>query len=363
MFYRSFLLLMALFVLCGSLSAASVEENIKAMTKKEKAAQLLIVGFSTKQGMIDVLREYKVGGIILFASNIDNRAHVKELIRQLQEVSMAVTGTPLIVSVDEEGGRVDRLAGTDAMPFSRPNIEWGDKYRGDPKGALEGIYTQALSTAKELKSMGFNVNFAPVLDVCDIDNNALFVKSGRSYGADPEAVGRLGSHYIKVLQSQGISATAKHFPGHGSTVADTHLGFSDDPSTMERIESNHLVPFKAAIEVGVDCIMISHVTYKAIDPDRPATLSPAIAKGLLRDKLGYKGMIVSDSLTMGAIRSNFGTEAYSMCVNSGIDTLIIAHPTKEDIDEAVNEIVKNVDDKRLDEAVAQVIRLKKRFRL
>ncbi len=345
----------------GCVYAGQVNDSISKMSKKEKAAQLLIVGFSDKQDIVSEIKDYKLGGVILFASNIDNRAHVKELLRQLQEVSQKVTGTPLMIAIDQEGGRVDRLAGTDAMPFSKKNIEWGDLYKTSPKAALEGIYTQAVSTAKELKSMGFNLNFAPVLDVCDIDNNALFVKSGRSYGADPEMVSRLGSHYIKILQDNGISATAKHFPGHGSTTADTHLGFVEDPSSFDKMEKVHLPPFKAAIEAGVDAIMISHVTYRALDPELPATLSPAIAKGLLRDKLGYKGMIVSDSLTMGAIHSNYGREAYSMCVNSGIDTLIIAHPTRQDIDDAVEEIAANVSDQRLDEACAQVIKLKEKF--
>ena len=169
------------------------------------------------------------------------------------------------------------------------------------------------------------------------------------------------SHYIRVLQDNGVCATAKHFPGHGSTVADTHLGFSEDPSSMEKIEKNHLAPFRAAVEAQVDCIMVSHVTYKAIDPDLPATLSPAISKGLLRDRLGYRGMIVSDSMTMDAIHANYGKEAYSMCINSGIDTMIIAHPQKKDIEDAVEEIAANVSDERLDEALYQVTKLKKGF--
>jgi len=243
-----------------------------------------------------IIREFRPGGIVLFRRNIENHSQIKRLVKDAREFAREETGRPLLVAIDQEGGPVQRLTPhfTD-LPSAKELSAEGP----------EAIKKWARTAALDLVEIGIQINFAPVLDVVPEGNHFLHP---RSLGSSPQKVAELGLAWIEALQENGVSSTAKHFPGLGRAALDPHhfspviqdknpAGFMDD-----------LLPFRAAIDAGVHCVMSSHAVYPAIDPARPATLSSRINNQILRQDLGFGGVLFSDDLDMEAIGTNYSPE-------------------------------------------------------
>jgi len=253
-------------------------------------------------------------GAILFARNFVDRAQVRELSGAIK----AAANRPIAVAVDHEGGRVQRFRGlgfTDTPPM---------RELGSVDGAPERARARGRLFAEELRPIGIDIDFAPVLDVDSNPRNPVIGE--RSASADPARVAQIGAAFIDGLQSGGVAACGKHFPGHGDTDQDSHFDLPRLPHTLERLRTLELAPFRAAIEAGVASIMTSHILFTALDAARPATMSPAVLQGLLRDELGFDGVIVSDDLEMKAIASHFPMPGAAVdAVRAGCDLLLCCH--------------------------------------
>src|SRR3989440_1203769 len=258
------------------------------MTLEEQIGQLLMVGFwetTPSQEVIDLIKNYHVGNIILFSRNIGDARQVLELTQCLQRIAKeAGHRHPLLIAIDQENGLVQRLG--EAATVFPGNMALG------AIGSDEIAYQVALATGRELQALGINMNLAPVIDVNN--NPANPVIGVRSFGEDPHLVARLGAAMVKGYASAGILSCLKHFPGHGDTAIDSHLALPMIPHTLERLEALELVPFRSGIEAGAECVMIAHISFPALTEQDmlPATLSRAIIQGLLREQLNFHGVIV-----------------------------------------------------------------------
>ncbi len=302
-----------------------VDMRVNQLSAEQLAGQRLMVGFdgTTLTGDLKYLIDtIKVGGIILFSRNIEDPQQLKELCLSAQDYARAADQPPLFIAVDQEGGEVARLR----SPFT--------EFDGNPsmKGEADAV-AFATTTAGELKTMGINMNMAPVMDVAASDGNSIM--TGRSFGSDPEWTARLGVTVIDQFQKNGIMAVAKHFPGIGRTTLDSHLDQPFLETDAEALMETDIVPFTAAIEHQVAGIMFSHIVYKGLDPIWPASLSPTIAVGLLRKKYGYTGLILSDDLDMGAIKKYYPLETViTQIMAADVDQALICHRSP-DIEAAV----------------------------
>lgn len=281
------------------------------------------------------------GGVILFAKNIVDEAQLVELTGYLQQISRSsLPSLPLLIGVDHEGGIVTRFNFPSMTPLCG-NMALG------ATGNAEYARQAARICAVELRKMGINTDFAPVLDVNNNPQNPII--GARSFGESPDLVTDMGLAYIRGLREGGIIATAKHFPGHGDTSWDTHSSLPTIPHSMERLESIELKPFQAAVREDVDMIMTAHITFPALEPTEglPATLSHRILTGLLRERMGYRGVIVTDSMAMKAITSAFGyQEAALMALQAGADLLLLCGSRDEQIS-TLNYLEKAVETGKL----------------
>ncbi|CAN5806036.1 hypothetical protein BH24ACI5_BH24ACI5_02170 [soil metagenome] len=324
---------------------------------RRHAGQLAIAGFaghSIPDDLKRLAREFDLGGVIFFARNVDSPEQVAELSREAQELAREL---PLWVSVDQEGGRVARLK----APFTvwPPMAVLGRS--GDE--ALAGRFARAL--AAELRAVGITLDYTPVLDVHT--NPANPVIGDRSLADRAEEVARLGSVIIRTLQEEGIAASGKHFPGHGDTSVDSHLDLPLIEHDPERLDAVELVPFKAAIAADVASIMTAHILIPALDPDRPGTLSRRIVNDLLKQELGYQGLVLSDDLEMKAISGRFGMpEATVLAIEAGCDAVLMCGAGQEAQFEALERVIRAVEDgsltlTRVEDALARHRRVKGRF--
>jgi beta-N-acetylhexosaminidase len=278
-------------------------------------AGLLCVGFDGTAPSVEVLELVRrgVAGVILFGRNVESAEQVAELTAALKRAA----GRPLLVSVDQEGGRVARLRaaqGFTELPPMRALGETGDEGLAFEVGAMLG---------GELRAVGIDQDYAPVVDVDT--NPANPVIGDRSLGRDPERVGRMGAALARGLQSAGVAACAKHFPGHGDTSQDSHVHLPRLPHSLERLESVELPPFRALARAGVASVMTAHVVFEALDPVRPATLSPPVMQ-LLRGSCGFDGPALSDDLEMQAVAAHFPLEeVVPGAVAAGVDGLLVCH--------------------------------------
>src|SRR6476619_1973345 len=253
--------------------------------------QLAIAGFGGYEipsEMRSIAREFDLGGIILFARNVEAPDQVAEVSRQSQTMALEL---PLWVSVDQEGGRVARLK----SPFT----VWPPMQTLGRSGDEQLAARFARALASELKAVGISLDYTPVLDILTNPKNPVI--GDRALAERAEDVARLGTAIIRTLQGEGIAACGKHFPGHGDTSVDSHFDLPLIEHPPDRLEAVELVPFNAAIAADVACIMTAHILIPALDEERPATLSPAIVDGWLRKKLGFNGVILTDDMSMKAI--------------------------------------------------------------
>jgi len=291
--------------------------TIETFSDEQISGQRLVVGFEG-QDFNDDLRELIgslcVGGLILFAPNIDNPDQVKRLCGDCQAFAAQCGQPPLIIAVDQEGGPVARLKAPHFTVFpGNPAMRNEDDARAF-----------ARTTALELSTAGINMDMAPVMDVAPEDLSG--VMADRVFGSHPDHVARMGTALIETLQAGGVMAVAKHFPGIGRTTLDSHLDlptFREDLVAMEPID---LPPFQAAIDHQVAGVMLSHILYEKIDSRWPASLSPVIARDLLRRRMGYQGITMTDDLDMGAIVCHFDIRiVIRQIVASEIDVALICH--------------------------------------
>ena len=271
-------------------------------------ARLLMIdlsGTSLTQDEREFLAERKPGGVCLFGRNVLDRFQVADLVAELRSLA----GPELLVAVDQEGGGVVRIPD---LPYPPSAMALG---AADDPALTRKV---AAATGRGLRAVGINVDFAPVADVNS--NAANPVIADRSFGADPEHVARHVVAFVEGLQSQGVAATLKHFPGHGDVDIDSHLDLPTLTKTPEMLERSDWPPFRAAIDSGASAVMTAHILLESVDPDLPGTLSPAIITGLLRGRLGFGGVVFSDALEMKAIARRWGPrEAAVLALAAGVD--------------------------------------------
>lgn len=302
------------------------------------AGQRLMVGFDGTDFNPDLsflISKLKVGGIILFSRNLESSEQIAQLCQDCQDAAAGQGLPPLFVAIDQEGGQVARLT----PPFTQ--------FPGNPAMAHEqDAIDFARVTATELKQIGVNMDMAPVLDVAPTDLDSIM--AGRAFGSDPQWVAAMGLTVIKHLQRRGIMAVAKHFPGIGRTVLDSHLALPDLDIDARTLAASDLIPFKTAMAGQVAGIMLSHIRYKGIDPVWPASLSPAVTADLLRRQMGYHGVVMTDDLDMGAIKPAYDiTTAIHQILRADVDIALICHkgPTIETACEKIRRTL--TDDSRL----------------
>lgn len=325
-----------------------------------KIGQRLVAGFpgtSMSQAFIELVRNYKVANVILFRWNIESREQLRRLCAEIQQLVLEETGTPAFITIDQEGGMVTRLC-EDA---------------GNVPGAMalcatqkpENIRLAGEITGKELRAMGINFDLAPDMDVNDNPDNPVI--GVRSYSDDPHKVAQMGVEMVRGLMQADVLCCAKHFPGHGNTSVDSHLGLPRVDKSLEDLEKTELVPFRAAIEAGIPAIMSSHILFPQLEPDGvPATMSRRIMTGLLKETLGFKGLIVSDCMQMNAIQTYYGTvQGVASAVHAGVDLVFISH----DADlaaQAARQVMEDLQSGKLDRAemdasVEKILSYKQRY--
>jgi beta-N-acetylhexosaminidase len=304
--------------------------------------------------MRSLAKEFSLGGVIFFSRNIEAPEQVAELSRDVQQLASEL---PWWVSVDQEGGRVARLK----EPFTR----WPPMATLGRSGSVDLAARFGVALAAELKAVGITLDYAPVLDIHTNPKNPII--GDRALAEDADSVARLGATIIRALQDNGVAACGKHFPGHGDTSVDSHLALPIVEHPPDRIRRVEFVPFREAIRADVAFIMTAHVLVPSLDEDKPATLSPRVVRALLREELGFPGVILSDDLEMKAIASTYRVpDAAVDAIAAGCDALLICSgdvslqaATLEALVHAVEQ--DRIPFKRLEDALVRNRRAKERF--
>jgi beta-N-acetylhexosaminidase len=323
---------------------------------REQVGQLFMLGFTGPEAspeLTSLIKEYHPGGLILFGRNLKSAEQIVELTNAVQRLAGPI---PLFISIDQEGGRVSRLP-SDFTIFP-PCAVLGRC------GTTDLTYAAASVTASELRAVGINMNLAPVLDVDSNPKNPII--GDRALGRSADQVCALGHAVISGLQDHQVIACGKHFPGHGDTIADSHLELPVVTASRDRLQEVELPPFEHAIRQGLTTIMTAHVLYPALDADQPATLSSTILTGLLREQLGFKGLILTDDLEMRAILDHYGIEdAAVRSFQAGADILLICkdHDREVAAMDAMYAAVKDgrIARARLEASLNRIKQLKDRF--
>jgi beta-N-acetylhexosaminidase len=298
---------------------------------ERQAASLFTVGFHGKTVTEDLkgLIARGVGGVIFFRRNVGAPEEVLELNRDIKRTA----GRPIVLAVDQEGGQVARLReGFTEIPAMRAVGATGSPELARELGKVVG---------RELRAVGFDMNYAPVLDIDTNPDNPII--AARSFGRTPELVSEMGLALAAGLQEVGVAACGKHFPGHGDTSQDSHLELPTLPHAMQRLERVELAPFRAAAKAGIAAFMTAHVIFEAVDAQHPATMSRAVLTGILREHLGYDGLVVTDDVEMKAIADNYGVdEAVVLGLNAGVDHFLCCH-TAELAHRGIETLVRAVE--------------------
>ncbi len=328
------------------------------MTLREQVGQLFMIGFDgtdLSPELTSWIQEYQPGGIILFTRNLVDAEQIARLTNSLQELS---TSSPLLMAIDQEGGKVSRLPrGFTIFPPAATVAACGT-----PSFA----YQAAAATARELRAVGFNMNMAPVLDVNTNPSNPII--GDRAFSGDPEHVCTFGNATISGLHDHGVIACGKHFPGHGETTKDSHKELPVVTLSRERLEQIELRPFRSAIAHGLQTLMSAHIHYPALDNTVPATLSHTIMTNLLREQLGFTGVILSDDLEMNAIaeHTSMGNAAVRS-IQAGVDLILICHQQSRQAEaiEAIEQAITkgDISIERLEASLSRIATLKERFLL
>ena len=319
--------------------------------------QLVMAGFAgptIPHELRAVAREYDLGGLILFGRNVEAPEQVAELAYDAQAMSHEL---PLWVSIDQEGGRVARL--------KEPFTVWPPIRTLGRSGEVLLAERFSRALARELRAVGVSLNYAPVLDVDTNTDNPVI--GDRALSDQAEDVARLGAAIIDGLQGEGVAACGKHFPGHGDTSTDSHRELPVVEHAPERLQEVELVPFRAAVASQVAMIMTAHVLYPTLDEERPATLSRHVVTEMLRQELGFPGLIATDDLSMQAITADWSVERASVAaIAAGCDVLLLCAPDVDQQVRAVESLIRAVESEilpvaRIEEALQRQHRVKARF--
>ena len=341
------------------------EKILSEMTVEDKVAQLFVI---TPEALTDssgvtlagettkaAIDKIPVGGIIYMGDNLQSADQVKEMLSNTNSYSIERTGLSMLLCVDEEGGTVARVAGSGR--FDVTNV--GNMCDIGSDGTVQDAREAGETMGDYLSELGFNVDFAPVADVLTNQENSI-VKY-RSFGSDVDTVSDMSIAVAEGLKSKGIEATYKHFPGHGATAGDTHLGAAFTTKTKEELMEEELVPFQNAIDNGARIIMVSHISVPNITGhDTPASLSSDMIDGMLRTDMGFDGIVITDAMEMGAISSKYASdEAAVMAIQAGADMILTPEDFRLAYD-GVLEAVKSgkISEERLDQSVERIIELK-----
>lgn len=334
---------------------------MKNLTLREKIGQMLIIkifGKEISEETKQMIEEYKIGGIILYRKNYDTYDEMIKIINEIKKLNKECGNIPLFISIDQEGGRVNR------MPQELKNIKSAGKLV--EKNNIEIIKEAGRTTAKMLKESGFNMNYSPVLDIQRFENDHAI--GDRCYGKTAEDVSRNGITIMKELSTGGIIPVVKHFPGHGSTNKDSHFFLPIITKNINELENEDIIPFKKAIGQNAEVIMVGHLMIKDVDRKNPASLSKKIINDYLRNKYQYKGVIMTDDLKMRAISLKYGyVRAALKACKAGID-IIMAGASYNTIIRVIKKIESNIknkkiDIKEIDKSVERIIKLKEKYNI
>lgn len=365
------LFILSLLFALNFLNLSASQNNIDDETLKKMIGKMLIVGFPDEEidensKIVSLINRYELGGVILFDRFYNDKTKVKNISspKQLKLLTMKLQSfskKPLLISVDQEGGRVARLKpkyGFEATPSAKALSE-NDEYMS------KHIYN---ALAKTLRENGINCDFAPVVDLAINPDNKVIYGLNRSYGTTSGEVVKYAKIFMDSLKNEGVISVLKHFPGHGSSLGDSHEGFVDISKTWSEAELEPYIELLKSREVPM--IMSAHVFNSKLDAKYPATLSHNVNTKLLREKLGFKGVLVSDDLQMKAIWANYTLDRIvTLSINSGVDMLIFANQlATQDIDALINVILKeikngNISMDRILESNARVEQLYKTYKL
>ncbi len=329
----------------------TVRYQVDAMTLREKIGQMFMVSFAgpeLAEETVSWMRDHEIGGVILLGGNIVSKEQTKKLIDDLQKKVGEKTAAPLFIAVDQEGGVVSRFTFEDYELQSQREI----------KDATDA-YAVAFKRGKELHELGVTVNFSPVVDISSSTKDFIY---DRTFTGDAETVGTYGAAMINGYRDGGVASVAKHFPGHGDTSVDSHANLPIAPRG-ENAWRMHLMPFEAAVDAKVPMIMSAHLKVPSIDKVFPASLSKIILTDILRNGLGFKGVIVSDDLGMGALSNNYSfSEIALRAVEAGTDVLLVVRTSAiyEKMFRAIEDAVEQgvIKEERIDESVIRILSLK-----
>ncbi|PIC64571.1 beta-N-acetylhexosaminidase [Sporosarcina sp. P13] len=337
-----------------------IQNIIHEMSLDEKLGQLILMGIEGTH--LDAkaktfIAEQYIGGIILFKRNFDNVTQSLRLINELKQAN-AQGRTPLLIGVDEEGGRVTRLP---QELIKTPT----NRYIGNVEGGKFAFDIGEI-LGKKLQAFGLNLDFAPVLDIDSNPNNPVI--GDRSYGANPQIVSEAGISQALGMKSQHVIPVVKHFPGHGDTSVDSHIDLPVITHDKKRLDEVELLPFKRAIESGIDTVMVGHLIVQAYDLTTPASMSKPIIQGLLRNELQFDGVVMTDDLIMGAVQKNYPIGVTAVrTIQAGGDILLVGHgyePVEQVLTALKNAItLGKLTEERINQSVERILKLKKTYEL
>lgn len=337
-----------------------VIEQIGKMSIDEKIGQMIVVGiegYDLNDNTTSLIQKSKVGGVILFANNVQNTNQLLNLLNSLKSENLK-NKIPLFLSVDEEGGRVTRMPKEfKKLPTNKAIGKINDETLSNKIGS---------TIAYEIGCFGFNMDFAPVLDVNSNPNNPVI--GDRSFGSNVNIVSRLGIQTMKGIQSKNIIPVVKHFPGHGDTSVDSHLGLPSVNNGLQRLKEIELVPFTEAIKNNADVVMIAHILLPKIDSKNPSSMSKIIITDILRKDLNFNGVVITDDMTMGAIVKNYNiSEAAVKSVKAGADIVLVCHGYDNEvsvINALKNAVAKGeISKERIEQSVYRILSLKNKYKL
>ncbi len=338
---------------------------VSGMSLEDKVAQMFVItpealtGYASVTAAGDTTKaayeSRPVGGLIYMADNLLSTEQTTEMLTNMQNIAMERTGLPVFLSVDEEGGTVARVANNDALGVT----DVGNMSDIGATGDAQNAYNAGVTIGTYLKQLGFNVDYAPVADVLTNPDNTVI--GTRSFGSDASVVADMVTKELEGLSSQGVFGVVKHFPGHGGVSGDSHDGAVTLDKSLEELMQTEFVPFQKAVENGVSFVMVGHISVPQVVGDNtPASLSQMMVSNVLREQLGYQGIVITDAMNMGAITGSYtADQAAVMAVNAGVDMILMP----QDYETAYNGLLQAVQDgtiteDRINESVTRIVKVK-----
>ncbi|MEC0124838.1 beta-N-acetylhexosaminidase [Paenibacillus pabuli] len=338
----------------------SLQAQLDQLSLDEKIGQMILAGVqgTTLDAQAkQMITDQKVGGIIFYANNVSTLQGTAKFVQSIKDANRS-NPVPIFMSVDQEGGKVSRMPETvETIPSNRKVGKTKDADLAETMGEL---------LARQIKLVGFNVDFAPVLDVNSNPKNPVI--GDRSFGSSADLVSRMGIAEMKGLRSEGIIPVVKHFPGHGDTSVDSHLDLPVVNKTEKQLAQLEWIPFEDAVKEQVEAVMVAHILFPKLDPDHPASLSDVIIGQHLRGKFKYDGVVITDDLSMGAIAKNYKLDDAAVAtVQAGSDILLVAHSyeSAKTIFDTLMSAVKSgkISESRINESAYRILALKQKYNL